>query len=163
MTPKSQQPQASPALPPVATLADARRLADGMLDIMNALLAVIERETELVRAGKIREGMALEKQKSELSRCYAGAISQFNSSKAYMTQSVPDLLAALQRHHEMFRAMLQVNLTVLATAHAVSEGIVRGVSAEAQRRTMPQTYTASGQRSTPPRQHTTPIAVSRSL
>jgi hypothetical protein len=163
MTPKSQQPQASPALPPVATLADARRLADGMLDTMNALLAVIERETELVRAGKIREGMALEKQKSELSRCYAGAISQFKSSQAYMTQSVPDLLAALQRHHEMFRAMLQVNLTVLATAHAVSEGIVRGVSAEAQRRTIPQTYTASGQRSAPPRQHTTPIAVSRSL
>jgi hypothetical protein len=107
--------------------------------------------------------MALEKQKSELSRCYAGAISQFKSSQTYMTQSAPDLLAALQRHHEMFRAILQVNLTVLATAHAVSEGIVRGVSAEAQRRTMPQTYTASGQRSAPPRQHTSPIAVSRSL
>jgi hypothetical protein len=80
-----------------------------------------------------------------------------------MTQSTPELLAALQRHHEMFRAILQVNMTVLATAHAVSEGIVRGVSAEAQRRTLPQTYTASGQRSAPPRQHTSPIAVSRSL
>lgn len=163
MTPKSREAQASPSLPPVATPADARKLADGMLDTMNALLAVIERETELVRAGKIREGMALEKQKSELSRCYAGAISQFKSRQTYMTQSAPDLLAALQRHHEMFRAILQVNLTVLATAHAVSEGIVRGVSAEAQRRTMPQTYTASGQRSAPPRQHTSPIAVSRSL
>jgi hypothetical protein len=163
MTPKSREAQASPSLPPVATPADARKLADGMLDTMNALLAVIERETELVRAGKIREGMALEKQKSELSRCYAGAISQFKSSQTYMTQSAPDLLAALQRHHEMFRAILQVNLTVLATAHAVSEGIVRGVSAEAQRRTMPQTYTANGQRSGPPRQHTAPIAVSRSL
>jgi len=80
-----------------------------------------------------------------------------------MTQSTPELLTALHRHHETFRAMLQVNLTVLATAHAVSEGIVRGVSAEAQRRTMPQTYTANGQRSAPPRQHTNPIAVSRSL
>jgi hypothetical protein len=163
MTPKSRAAQASPSLPSVATPADARKLADGMLDTMNALLAIIERETELVRAGKIREGMALEKQKSELSRCYAGAISRFKGSQTYMTQSVPDLLAALQRHHEMFRAILQVNLTVLATAHAVSEGIVRGVSAEAQRRTMPQTYTASGQRSAPPRQHTSPIAVSRSL
>jgi hypothetical protein len=163
MTATPQAQQASPVLPPVATPADARKLADGMLDTMNALLAVIERETELVRAGKIREGMALEKQKSELTRRYAGAISHFKSSQTYMTQSAPDLLAALQRHHEMFRAILQVNLTVLATAHAVSEGIVRGVSAEAQRRTMPQTYTASGQRSAPPRQHTSPIAVSRSL
>jgi hypothetical protein len=163
MTPKPQAQPAPAPLPPVTTPADARKLADGMLDTMNAQLSVIERETELVRAGKIRDGMALEKQKSELSRRYAGEISRFKSSQPYMTQSVPDLLAALQRHHEMFRAMLQVNLTVLATAHAVSEGIVRGVSAEAQRRTMPQTYTASGQRSGPPRQHTTPIAVSRSL
>jgi hypothetical protein len=42
--------------------------------------------------------------------------------------------------------MLQVNLTVLATAHAVSEGIVRGVNAEMQRRNIPNTYTAAGQR-----------------
>ncbi|MBN9148277.1 MULTISPECIES: hypothetical protein [unclassified Nitrobacter] len=163
MTPRSREPQASPAPPPVTTPADARRLADSMLDTMNALLAVIERETELVRAGKIREGMSLEKQKSELSRRYAGAINHFKNSKTYMTQSTPELLAALQRHHDVFRAMLQVNLTVLATAHAVSEGIVRGVNAEAQRRSVPQTYTASGQRSAPPRQHTSPIAVSRSL
>jgi hypothetical protein len=163
MTATSHAQQGSLALPPVATPADARKLADGMLDTMNALLAVIERETELVRAGKIREGMALAKQKSELSRRYAGAISQFKNSQAYMTQSTPELLTALQRHHDTFRAILQVNLTVLATAHAVSEGIVRGVSAEAQRRSMPQTYTANGQRSAPPRQHTIPIAVSRSL
>jgi len=163
MTPTPQAQQAPAAPPPVTTPADARKLADSMLETMNALLAVIERETELVRAGKIREGMALESKKSELSRRYAGAIGHFKSSQAYMTQSVPDLLAALQRHHDMFRAMLQVNLTVLATAHAVSEGIVRGVNAEAQRRSAPQTYTATGQRSAPPRQHTTPIAVSRSL
>ena len=41
--------------------------------------------------------------------------------------------------------MLQINLTVLATAHAVSESIVRGVNAEMQRRSMPNTYTAAGQ------------------
>ena len=163
MTPQPHAQPAPAALPPVTTPADARKLAEGMLETMNALLAVIERETELVRVGKIREGMALEKQKSELSRRYAGAMSHFKSSQKYMTRSTPELLTALHRHHETFRAMLQVNLTVLATAHAVSEGIVRGVSAEAQRRTMPQTYTANGQRSAPPRQHTSPIAVSRSL
>ncbi|MBS0531392.1 MAG: hypothetical protein JSS22_18685 [Proteobacteria bacterium] len=163
MTPQPQAPQAPTAPPPATTPADARKLAEGLLDTMNALLAVIERETELVRAGEIRDGMGLEKKKSELSRRYASAMIHLKSSQKYMTQSTPELLAALHRHHETFRAMLQVNLTVLATAHAVSEGIVRGVSAEAQRRTMPQTYTANGQRSAPPRQHTSPIAVSRSL
>ena len=37
---------------------------------MSALLGIIERETELVRAGKVREAMRLEAQKGELSRRY---------------------------------------------------------------------------------------------
>jgi hypothetical protein len=59
--------------------------------------------------------------------------------------------------------MLQINLTVLATAHAVSEGIVRGVNTEIQRRNIPNTYTASGQRAAPGPRNLTPLAVSRSL
>ena len=38
----------------------------------------------------------------------------------------PDLLAALRKQHDTFNALLQINLTVLATAHAVSEGLIRG-------------------------------------
>ena len=59
------------------------------------------------------------------------------------------MVTTLRRHHDTFRAMLQINLTVLATAHAVSEGIVRGVNTEIQRRNIPNTYTASGQRAAP--------------
>jgi len=59
--------------------------------------------------------------------------------------------------------MLQVNLTVLATAHAVSESLVRSVNAEMQRRNIPSTYTAAGQRTTPGPRHMTPLSVSRSL
>jgi hypothetical protein len=59
--------------------------------------------------------------------------------------------------------MLQVNLTVLATAHAVSESIVRGVNAEVQRRNIPNTYGATGRRVNPGAQHLKPLAVSRSL
>ena len=59
--------------------------------------------------------------------------------------------------------MLQVNLTVLATAHAVSESIVRGVNAEIQRRNIPNTYGATGRRVNPTARQLTPLAVSRSL
>ena len=69
----------------------------------------------------------------------------------------------LRRHHDTFRAMLQINLTVLATAHAVSEGIVRGVNTEIQRKNIPSTYTASGQRAAPGPRNMTPLSVSRSL
>ena len=145
------------------TPAEARKLAENLIDVMSALLGVIERETELVRAGKIREAMASEAQKSELSRRYVSAVTQLKAGSKSLAQAAPDLLATLHRHHDTFRAMLQINLTVLATAHAVSESIVRGVNSEVQRRNIPNTYTAAGRRATPGPRHITPIAVSRSL
>jgi hypothetical protein len=80
-----------------------------------------------------------------------------------MSRSAPELLQALHRHHDTFRAMLQINLTVLATAHAVSENVVRSVNAEMQRRNIPNTYTAQGRRAAPGPRHITPLSVSRSL
>ena len=155
------QPQ--PVATPAITQADVRRLAAELVDVMDALLKLVEQETELVRAGKIAEGMALDVRKTELSRHYVGIVSTLKANRDYLKSTSPDLLATLHRHHDVFRAMLQMNLTVLATAHAVSEGIVRGVNAEMQRRNIPQTYTANGQRAAPSPRHFTPLAVSRSL
>ena len=159
--PQAKQPPAP--RPPIATPADARKLAEEIMDVMSKLLGVVEQETELVRAGKVREAMQLEQQKSALSGRYVIAIETLRVAQEHLAQVAPDLLASLKRHHETFRAMLQINLTVLATAHAVSEGILRGVNAEVQRRNTPNTYTAAGQRAAPGPRHTTPLAVSRSL
>ena len=161
----NQQPQAKPTppRPPITTPLEARKLAEEMLDVMTRLLAVVERETELVRAGQIREAMRLEAQKGEQSRRYMVAVETLKNAQKYLAQVSPELLTTLRRHHDTFRAMLQINLTVLATAHAVSEGIVRGVNTEMQRKNIPSTYTASGQRATPGPRNMTPLAVSRSL
>ena len=160
----NQRPQARPAPTAViSTPAEARKLAESLMDVMSGLLAVIERETELVRAGKLHEAMQLEVQKSEHSRRYTLAVEHLKNAQKYMSQVSPELLNTLRRHHDTFRAMLQVNLTVLATAHAVSEGIVRGVNTEIQRRNMPNTYTASGHRTSPGTRNHTPLSVSRSL
>ena len=152
-----------PAIPSASTPGEARKLAQELMDSMSALLGVIERETELVRGGKIREAMVFEPKKAELSRHYVGIVARLKASHQYLAKTSPDLLATLRRHHDTFRAMLQVNLTVLATAHAVSESIVRGVNAEARRRNIPSTYGASGQRVNPGARHLRPLAVSRSL
>lgn len=155
------QPQQSPAA--ISSLAEARQLSDGLIEVMTTLLDVLEDEIALVRAGKLREAMALEARKSELSRCYVGIIGQFQRNQAFFARSTPELLKALHRHHDKFRAMLQVNLTVLATAHAVSEGIIRGVNVEMQKKSKPQTYTAAGQRTTPNLRRATPMSLNRSL
>ena len=161
----AQRQQAAPIATPrsVATLMEARQLADELMKVMNELLAIIEQETALVRNGSIREAIKLEAPKTDISRRYIAMISLLKISQTYLAQTTPDLLSALRKHHDVFRAMLQVNLTVLATAHAVSEGIVRGVNAEVQKRNVPQTYTAAGRQAQPGRANMTPIVVSRSL
>ena len=155
--------EAPTAVASASTPGDARKLAETMMGVMSALLGVIERETELVRAGKLREAMTFGPKKTELSTRYVGVVSQLKANQKSMSQSAPELLKTLHRHHDTFRAMLQVNLTVLATAHAVSESIVRGVNAEMQRRNIPNTYTAAGRRAAPGPRHITPLSVSRSL
>ena len=152
----------APALA-ISTPVEARKLAENLIDVMSALLGIVERETALVRAGSVREALQLEEQKSELSHRYMVAVEDLKRSQKYLAQVSPELLTTLRRHHDTFRAMLQINLTVLATAHAVSEGIVRGVNTEIQRRNIPNTYTASGQRAAPGPRNITPLAVSRSL
>ena len=162
----NQRPQAQPAAATARAISspvEARKLAEDLMDVMSGLLGIIERETELVRAGKIREAIALEGQKNELSQRYMVTVERLKTSQKYLAQVSPELLTTLRRHHDTFRAMLQINLTVLATAHAVSEGIVRGVNTEIQRRNIPNTYTASRQRANPGPRNMTPLAVSRSL
>jgi hypothetical protein len=167
----NQRPQAKPGPAPttaapkvaVSTPLEARKIAEELMDVMSALLDLIERETALVRAGKVHEAMKLEGEKSGLSRRYMVALENLKAAQKYLTKVSPELLTTLRRHHDTFRAMLQINLTVLATAHAVSEGIVRGVNTEIQRRNIPNTYTAAGRRATPGPRHITPLAVNRSL
>jgi hypothetical protein len=163
MNANAQRPQAAAPTAGAATAADARKLAGGLMDVMNALLSAIERETELVRAGKLREAMTLGPQKTELSNRYVATLGQLKASHKFLQQTAPELLTTLHRHHDVFRSMLQINLTVLATAHAVSESIVRGVNAEVQRRNIPSTYTAAGRRAAPGPRHIRPLSVSRSL
>ncbi|MBI5264103.1 MAG: hypothetical protein HY852_20065 [Bradyrhizobium sp.] len=162
MHPNPQRQTAAPARA-AATPGEVRKLAENLMDAMNALLGLIDRETELVRAGKLREALTLEPQKTELSRRYVGAVGQLKANQDHLAKSAPELLSTLHRHHDAFRAMLQINLTVLATAHAVSESVVRGVNAEIQRRNVPNTYNAAGRRTAPGPRHVTPLTVSRSL
>jgi hypothetical protein len=130
---------------------------------MDSLLATVEEETTLVRAGHLHEATTLEPTKAEFARAYAADTDRIKKSRDFLQQSLPDKLDALRRRHDNFHALLQINLTVLATAHAVSEGIIRGVSGELARKRAPQTYGSSGRANMPSPKAGQPLAVSRVL
>ncbi|MBX9773186.1 MAG: hypothetical protein K2Y71_02140 [Xanthobacteraceae bacterium] len=148
---------------PVATTADANELAAHYISVMDSLLDVIQQETELVRAGHLKRAAELEQTKTELSRLYVADTLRLRANRALIDQITPQTMPELVRRHNDFRALLQINLTVLATAHAVSEGIVRGVSGELARKAAPSTYGASGRANAPSPRNAMPMAVSRVL
>jgi len=148
---------------PIETRAEAENLVRHLLAAMDALIATVEQETELVRAGQLKQAGTLEATKAELARLYAVDTAQVKANLPALNTHVPELLASLSQHHDTFNALLQINLTVLATAHAVSEGLIRGAHAEVARKSAPQTYGQSGRATLPPRNAATPVSVSRTL
>jgi hypothetical protein len=129
--------------------------------LVDDLIAVIEEETSLVRAGRLRDAAPLERRKSTLAQDFAHATSRIKSLD--LARTAPQTAQALRPSQERFEALLQSNQTVLATAHAVSEGILRGVSGELARKAAPSTYGASGRTNAPGPSAAQPLAVSRVL
>jgi hypothetical protein len=154
---------ANAAPQPIQSVAEAENLVRHLLAAMDALVATVEQETVLVRAGKVRDAMAMETAKQDLARAYVADSAQVKANLPVLSKQVPDLLAKLRKQHESFNALLQINLTVLATAHAVAEGLIRGAAAEVTRKNAPQTYGNSGRTAVVQKGASTPVSVSRSL
>jgi hypothetical protein len=161
MSATASQSMSAPA--PVKTAAEADALVAHFMGVMDQLVSVVQRETELVRAGKLGAASQLSQEKADLTRHYIADMLRLRASQLQLERVVPETLATLRTRHDTFRALLQINLTVLATAHAVSEGIVRGVSDELTRKAAPQTYGSSGRANAPGKNAAAPLAVSRSL
>ena len=148
---------------PVTNPAEGETLIKHLLEVMDALLGTVEEETALVRAGKLAEAAKLEAAKAELSALYVADTARIRASQVYLNKVTPKMAAELRHRHNLFRAVLQMNLTVLATAHAVSESIMRGVSSELARTATPQGYGASGRAAPPPAASMQPLTLSRVL
>src|SRR4051812_41209112 len=124
------QPQPIITHAAVKSAAEADALVHHFTDVMDQLIGIVQQETELVRAGRLGAATKLAQAKGDLSHLYIADTLRLRASQSYLTKTQPGTVAFLRERHDSFRALLQINLTVLATAHAVSEGIVRGVSDE---------------------------------
>ena len=124
---------------------------------LDRLVATIEEETAHARAGRLSAAAELSESKLELARLYSA------ESQRVKAGFIGQALDALRKRHAAFEKLLQTNLTVLATAHAVSEGIIRGVSGELARKQAPSTYGASGRANAPATKASQPLALSRTL
>ena len=91
------------------------------------------------------------------------AVERLKASGKLLSRLVPQDVGALARRHELLQAELKTNLVVLATAHAVSEGIIRRLSGDLVRKSCPQVYGASGRATAPDPKRAQPLAFSRTM
>jgi hypothetical protein len=141
---------------------DAERLVNGVLAAMGELAAVLEAETAHVRLGRLRDGLAGQARKAELAGAYAKALEAVKANAVALARFSPEALARLRDAHAGFARVVEANQGVLATARAVSEGIIRDLSAEVDRAARPQGY-APGGAPAPRLPRATPLVVAKSL
>jgi hypothetical protein len=148
---------------PITTAAEAENAIDELTALIEKLSGLVERETVLMHAGKVSSASALAPAKAELAGRLAACGERLKRYASFLRQTAPARCAALLQVQDTFRAVLQKNMMVLATAHAVSEAIMRRLSGDLARKASPQVYGASGRTTAPNPKHGRPLAVSRSL
>jgi len=142
---------------------DAQAAVKQFASTIGALLSLVEQETSLVRTGRTRQAVLLEPQKNDLARAYMKDSARISANRRTLARHIPNELRILADLHRELQARLKTNMTVLATAHAVSEDIIRGVASEMQRKASPSTYGAAGRATQPSPRTAQPLAVSRSI
>jgi len=147
----------------IATANDAEIAITNLEKIIDELEKTVSEETSRVRAGRLRDAVVLEQSKSEFARLYAVESGRVKAAKDTIARLAPKAFERLRQRHDVLQGLLRTNLTVLATAHAVSEGIIRGVSGELARKQAPSTYGASGRAQAPSTKSSPPLAISRTL
>jgi hypothetical protein len=127
---------------PVASAAEAETLLSELTAARSALEAHLDAESDLIGAGRIRDGLAGEARKTELSSAYVLQLQLAKANVVALARLAPDALRAFRTRQAAFERVMSRNQTVIATARAVAEGLIRGLSEAVQRETRPSVYGA---------------------
>lgn len=128
---------------------------------MDGLLDVLQRETDLVKRGKLRAAGELAAEKEEKATLYTRLMLVARDEVQTLARHEPARVEALRRRHELFRAEVQINLAVLATAREVAEDLLRSVATEVSTGTAVPVYGRPGAAPAPTAARG--IAINRSL
>lgn len=162
--PPSRQPPPRPALPRISARGDAEGLVEAVLARMRDLERLLTAETADIRLGRIRDGLANEGRKGELAAQYMTDLETVKANAVALARFAPDALERLRHEHGRFGRVVQTNQAVLATARAVTEGLIKSIADDLARATRPQVYGATGAMAGDPRRpRSEPLIVSKRL
>lgn len=140
---------------------DAEGLIIHLTETMDAMSAVIESETRLVRAAKLREAMRLHEDKHRLVAQYRTAVRALKVNAPAMREMMPERMDRVSQRHDAFARSVRMNLETLRTARDVSENLVRSVSTELHEAHASTPYSEEGELELAPR--STPLSIDKGV
>lgn len=126
--------------PRVSDQADAQALVADLLATLEALEAVMARESDHVRVGRLREGLVEAERKTTLSAAYLQGLEALKANAIALARFVPEEIETLKATHRRFAGIVEVNQVVLATARTVSESLVKTLVEELSKARTPTVY-----------------------
>lgn len=151
------------AIPVLTTAAEAVALVERLRQTIAELNGLLAEETALVRDAKVSRAAPVAEAKSELARRYMAELDCLKANAGFVRQAAQSHIAGLQADNDTLQKALEVNLAVLATAHAVAEGVIRSVANVVQAKRAPAGYGANGKAAAAPPRAGAPLTVSRQL
>lgn len=151
--------------PRVASAVEAEQLIEAVLETLGALSHVVGEETGLVKAGRLKDAMEREARKAELAGSYMKGVEQIKLNAVALARFAPERVKRLKSAHLAFQDLIELNQTVLATARAISESIMRDLATDANRQNRAPGYgpTATVGAGVFARPNAGPLVVSKSL
>lgn len=151
--------------PRVSNAVEAETLIEAVMETLGALSHVVGEETGLVKAGRLKDAMERETRKAELAGVYMKGVEQIKLNAVALARFAPDRVKRLKNAHLAFQELIDLNQTVLATARAISESIMRDLAADANRQNKAPGYgpTAAVGAGVFARPNAGPLVLSKSL
>lgn len=123
----------------------AVELCNRAINTLEALVTVMNEETTLLRAGRLREASTLSGEKTALAQDYVGLVRSIQRQTSRLLKEAPTEVRLLRAGHERLATQMAENLKVLATARNVTEEVLTDVAETVGARDRARTYGASGQ------------------
>ncbi|MGV7031064.1 hypothetical protein [Methylobacterium symbioticum] len=133
---------AEPVRTPIADRAGAEALVAEVGAAMRALETVLAAESEAVRAGHLRQGLAEPERKGALTATYMQELERVKANAVALARFAPQGVERLRAEHRRFMEAVEANQAVLGTARSVTEGLIKALAAEMGKASTPTVYGA---------------------
>jgi flagellar biosynthesis/type III secretory pathway chaperone len=123
----------------------ALELCTLVMRTLDTLVGVLNQETTLLRAGRLKDASELTSEKTRLAQDYMGFARSVQRQLPRLRLEAPTAVEQLKSGHERLATQMAENLRVIATARAVTEDLLTDVATALGAKSRPKTYGATGQ------------------